>query len=720
MKRVAIILSIVVITFSSMLISKVNSEASLTRGKTEKIKKIFERNKFSSINISNSSVDSLASQIVVNHNGIAYVVWERVNSPHAVYFNTNEEGSWGKPVEVSKGTNVSASEPWPDLAIDSNGIVHVVFTAKNSMGYYETWYNSYRPNQSAGSSWSTNENISQTMCGSAHPTIACDPRNFSQYVVWMDQEYKPESFSLFFRYKTSSSTNWSTKTVLPISPSAYTPELTVDGLGRLHLIYLKRAGGNSVIYYTRNGNPTNSNSWTSPVAVSNKTNLNFPHICIDSDNDGDVYVAWEQNVEGNNEIYFRRQINGYWQSIENVSKTGASAAYPDLIVQRSNKKGLLVWQQKKDNKWQIFLKTLQNGKWTGIVALTDNPYNSIMPNVAVDGSGEIQVVYAQKYSSNYDIMYTSTREVGQAILPPVNINLSTKVDMSSGKKRNIISWKKNPNNDDSRVKEYKIYRKELDQGRSQYKCVAAVSKSTFSYEDSNIPANKKFSYVVTAVDIDGQESDYSDEVNEPLVFPPVEIAVSSSLDSQKDSKINLITWKENPENRYGPVQNYKIYRRKSENEENFKHIKTVPGQTFSYEDKNLPTTYKFEYYLTAVDSTGIECEPSIIACEDPIFPPVEITVVTVVNESMFFKEKINVVSWKRNPLNNPVNVSEFRVYKKDLNEENSEYAFVKSLDGTTLRYFDRNLILSHKYSYVLTAVTDDGYESKQSSPVIEE
>lgn len=675
---------------------------------------------FSAVNISNSRVNSLEPQVVVNNKGIAYVIWVRMSSPKAIYFNTNESGSWGKSQNVSSGTNVSASGPWPHLTIDSSGQPHVVFTAKDSTGNYEAWFNSYYSQSESIGYWGSNVNVSQTYeGGSAYPTVAVDPNNLVRYVIWQDDEYKPDIWALMFRFRNPSNTNWSGRSTLPIPTSAYTPKIAADGLGRLHMIWLRRASGSSVIYYAQNQTPTNPQTWTDPIAISGQTNIDFAEIRLDADSQGNVYVAWEQNNGGNREIYFRRKIQDSWLNIENVSKTGANTQWPGLAVDKNYGNVYLVWQQRKDNKWQIFLKTLLEGSWMSAVDLTNNLRNSTMPSVAVDGMGEIHVVYSEEYSGIYDVMYTSTTKVGWGVLPPVGIKLTTKVDNSSGIKRNIIRWKKNPDNDDTRIKQYKIYRKEINQGINQYKNIASVSKSTFIYEDSNLPTNKKFSYALTALDVDNQESDYSDEVNEPLVFPPVGVEISSSLDSQKESKINLITWEENPENRYGKVENYKIYRRKSVPEGQFGLIAKVSGRTFRYVDKNLPFSAKFEYYLTSVDSAGMECEPSLVACEEPVFPPIGITVVTEVNESMFFKEKINVVRWKRNPLNLPVEVGLYKVYRKKIGDSGSEYAYIDSVDINHLRYFDRHLNLNEKYRYVLTAVTSEGHESRRSSAVDE-
>ena len=677
---------------------------------------------FSAINISNSRVNSMEPQIVVDSNGHAYVIWVRMSKPKSVYFNTNISGDWGKPIQVSSGTTVSASGPWPHLTIDSQGTPHVVFTAKNSVGNYEVWFNTYYGMGSDAGGWGSNYNVSQTAeGGSAYPTVAVDPNNLRRYVIWQDDEYRADVWALLFRYRDPASASWSGLATLPIPTSAYTPKISVDGRGRLHLIWLRRGGGGSVVYYARNDTPTNPTAWTNPVAISGQTYIDFSEIRLATDSQGNVYVAWEQKKGSNYEIYFRRCFQDVWQGTINVSQTGSQAKWPGLAVDWTTGDVYLVWQQKRNDKWQIFIKSFIDGVWSAPADLTANNHNSIMPSVAVDPSGEIHLAYAEEYSGTYDIMYATTGEiVGQGILPPVGIKLVTKRAEEPGFKKNIIRWKKNPDNDNTRVKSYRLYRKEVQQGESQYKPIATLGKATFSYEDKNLPDTKKFSYVLTTIDVDNQESDFSDEVAEPLVFNPVDIKIISRLDTKKMKKINIITWKENPLNSKGAVSSYRLYRREVRPEAKFKFIKAVSGQTFTYEDKNLSTKIKYEYYLTATDKLGLECEPSLTAFEEPVFPPRSITIVTTINESLFFVEKVNVVRWKDNPLNDPVEVGQYRIYRCDLNSTSQkDYIFIGAVDISKRRFFDRDLEVGHKYSYVLTAVTVDGQESRKSHAVYE-
>jgi PKD repeat protein len=78
---------------------------------------------------------------------------------------------------------------------------------------------------------------------------------------------------------------------------------------------------------------------------------------------------------------------------------------------------------------------------------------------------------------------------------------------------NKISWQENAENSGFfNIAQYRIYRKAQGDNDSQFLQVAEVSSGEFSYEDrgfSNFQEAAKYVYVVTAVDSQGNESEYS-------------------------------------------------------------------------------------------------------------------------------------------------------------------------------------------------------------------
>jgi fibronectin type 3 domain-containing protein len=241
-----------------------------------------------------------------------------------------------------------------------------------------------------------------------------------------------------------------------------------------------------------------------------------------------------------------------------------------------------------------------------------------------------------------------------------------------------------------------------------------VPKGVYMYEDIGLSSDYKYSYVVTTVDTGGEESEYSNEATEPLVFPPVEVSVNTGLDGTNTKKINTVNWQRNSKNGGQTVKKYIVYR-KVQDQGTYQSIGSVGGSTYTFVDKDLPTGKKYAYRLTAIDKGDRECEPSFSGYEHYVFCPINMNLKTIKNEGLFFSEKLNRLKWKDSPLNNPVKVVRYNIYRKKKEENKSAYVRVFVVEVGTREFWDRNLPLDEKYSYALTATCDNGAESQLSS-----
>lgn len=682
--------------------------------------KILQSDAFYPENISKSSAASNEPRIVADNYGTVYVIWvEGGGGARNIFFNTNASGNWDKPSNVTGDVRVGASGPWPNFIIDPSGKSHLVYTAVSSFPNYEIFYNVFRDG-----GWSGSYNVSQTYAadsgGSANPSIGFDPRRSRLNAVWIDDFNDPDKWHLYFTDKDANASQWNRSRALPFSASAYLPKIGIDQNGEAHLVWIRRGGRSSVVWYSSNVNPADENQWTDAVAISGQTYEDFcePRMAVDSG--GNVYVVWINKSSGNQEIFFRKKIQGSWESIENVSQTGASSINPDVAVDDVSGNIYVVWQERAGGKWQIFLRYFQNGQWSSSLNLTKNSSDSLNPSIAVDGFGEIHAAYADNSTGAYNIFYASTSQAISSVLPPVDVSIRTLLDGSPSTKKNILKWKKNSENDDAVVKNYRIYRKQTSAGDDTFQPIRTVAKDVFQFEDGSLSTNKKFSYYLTAIDQNNLESSPSQVVQEPSVFPPVNAAVESILDSSLSKKINILTWEEDPKNGDGDVESYRIYRQTvTSGGSAFGYVASVPGNTFRYSDTGLPTDQKYAYYLTAVDQINQECEPGAVAYEEPVFPPLNIALETIVNESLFFTEKINWVQWQKSPLNDPVTLNGYKLFRKKKGEDDASYQLLSSLSADTFEYLDRELSPGDKFSYALVAVDSDGNESKKSQAVSE-
>jgi hypothetical protein len=123
--------------------------------------------------------------------------------------------------------------------------------------------------------------------------------------------------------------------------------------------------------------------------------------------------------------------------------------------------------------------------------------------------------------------------------------------------------------------------------------------------------------------------------------------------------------------------------------------------------------------MLAVSSTGKTSDPSEYIDEERVFAALDLSLKTVTNSSMFQTEKINVLSWSANPLNQGVTVSKYQIWRKNVDEDNSKWKVIADANANTFEYKDRRLSSSDKYTYGIKVIDSQGYASPASNIVQE-
>lgn len=167
----------------------------------------------------------------------------------------------------------------------------------------------------------------------------------------------------------------------------------------------------------------------------------------------------------------------------------------------------------------------------------------------------------------------------------------------------------------------------------------------------------------------------------------------------------ILVWQNNKES---DLAFYKIYR--STNNVNFSFISKTYENIFSDKDLDYDTTYY--YYITAVDNSGNESEPSIIVSAKPrnLYPPVQPYGLTV--EAHNDPDGIYVnLSWLKNPDGDIKHYKIFRSVIPNFTIHDS------NLVGISSKNFYRdtlNLSVNQRYYYKIVATDKGGLESRPS------
>jgi len=560
------------------------------------------------VNISRSGSISGYPLVGIDANNAAYVVWMEYLGKRTFTFATNKSGSWSTPAAFEQVAYDTEEAGFPEFAVSLGGQAHMSWQDVRAISY-DIFHISYN------NGWSSPTNVSDANeGGSAYSGIAVNPVDNFAYAVWMDGTGRELGWDITLKYRSPSGA-WSVLQVLPVG-QGYMPKIAFDPTGTAHLTWTTRGWDTSTVWYSKNRTPQNANGWTQPVVIEGDTGQDWCYPRIAADKAGNAHFIWLTRAQGADAIAFRKiSAAGVMSEKSLASTAGATAAEGALAVDKNSGQAYVAWAQ----GGEIFANSYGTA-WSGAQNMTNSAGSDAQPSIAVDGSGNLHLVYAESVGGNWEIMYLGT--AGGSPPPPVvkpkpplALVLDTALDATQTQKINTLAWARNPDNSSLTIQSYKIFRKA---GGQSFALVATVSGSTFSYQDSGLSLSQKYSYALTAVSSDAQESDASETVEEASTFQPLTPACKTVINSAlfRKEKINVASWKRNPLNGAITVLQYNIYRKLStQSDSQYAKIASVGAGVLEYLDRKLSTADAFSYYVTTVDTGNTESKPSAVVKE---------------------------------------------------------------------------------------------------------
>ncbi len=360
-----------------------------------------------------------------------------------------ESGAWTNATVISDNSsnwNTGISEN-PDIAIDNNGVIHVIWQDSSDIGFGNDQEIFYINNTGVG--WSNPIVISDDQNlwnneSSQYPSIAID-NNDVIHVVWHDNtngEWGVDTEIMYTNYTTS---GWSNATVISDDYTGWNddqslvPKIATDINGTVHVVWYDDTNGKwgtdwEIMY----ANYTTSTSWSNATAISDIYGWNdqssfWPDIATDSN--GTVHVVWFDDTNGewgnDREIMYMNHTSTGWSnasviSDDNTGWNDGLSEQPDITV---DKDGIIhvVWQDSTDGTWgtdqEIMYSKYTVTGWSNIEVISDdssgwNDDTSINPTILTDENGVVHVVWEDHtngiWGIDIEIMYsnnkTSTKE----------------------------------------------------------------------------------------------------------------------------------------------------------------------------------------------------------------------------------------------------------------------------------------------------------------------
>jgi len=126
-----------------------------------------------------------------------------------------------------------------------------------------------------------------------------------------------------------------------------------------------------------------------------------------------VYAVWADDRDGNWEIYYKRATNNglTWGPDTRLTNEGNNSCYPSVAAYGSYV--YVVWQDDRDGNWEIYLLRSENygTSWYSAIRLTNNWGSSLRPSVAAYYRN-VHVAWHDDRMENWEIYYKRSTNNG--------------------------------------------------------------------------------------------------------------------------------------------------------------------------------------------------------------------------------------------------------------------------------------------------------------------
>jgi len=259
-----------------------------------------------------------------------------------------------------------------------------------------------------GQTWNATKRLTWTPGNSYYPAIATDSNNHI-HVVWED--YSTSSAEVYYKKSTNGGTTWTQKRLTWTSGESWAPAIAADSNNHIHVVWHDNTPGNIEIYYQRSTN--GGVTWTGAKRLSwNTGNSTYASIAADSNNQ--IHVAWQDDTSGNYEICHKRSTNAgvKWGSTKRMTWNSGYSGSP-IVTPDSNNNIQVVWYDDASGNFEIYFKRSTNGgtTWTSR-RLTWTSGFSGTASIATDSNNHIHVVWSDDAPGRFEIFYKKSTDGG--------------------------------------------------------------------------------------------------------------------------------------------------------------------------------------------------------------------------------------------------------------------------------------------------------------------
>jgi hypothetical protein len=187
--------------------------------------------------------------------------------------------------------------------------------------------------------------------------------------------------------------------------------IAVDSAGNINVVWEDFVSDIDV-FYSRSADI--GATWSQPVNISSSAGYSGnPEIAVD--NAGSINVFWSDDTPGNYQVYFKRSIdNGAgWSQAVRVSSNPESSFGPIAAVDDSGNINVVYFAGDGLEREVYFSRSTDDGaSWSQAVNISNSPDPAMYPDLTLDDSGNISVIWQNTISGYRQILFSRSTDNG--------------------------------------------------------------------------------------------------------------------------------------------------------------------------------------------------------------------------------------------------------------------------------------------------------------------
>jgi hypothetical protein len=367
--------------------------------------------------------------IAADNSNRVHIVWYDLRDSQfasEVYYKRSTDNGATWDTETSLTTGSDYWQETPCIVPDALGRLHVVYT---EFVYPDSRFSPiihYKRSMDGGNSWGSEMDITQVQGDFAgHTSLASDLSN-GVYVLFCDQTgISWNQLDNFFICSTNGGNTWGTPYRLTYSETALWGSIAADTLGRVHIVYVEAPTSGRQLYYRRSTDM--GQSFQSPVQLTTASSNKFNGSVYTNRGDN-VHIVWEDERDGNGEIYYIRSTDGgnTWGTVTRLTNDPNESVEANITVDFFNNV-YCVWHDDRGPDGVYFKESTDGGNtWSNDTCITNGAvprYEQFFPNIACSDSGFLHVAWKDLRDGNLEVYYKRRipeQGIWEDVTKPVN------------------------------------------------------------------------------------------------------------------------------------------------------------------------------------------------------------------------------------------------------------------------------------------------------------